>query len=54
MEDKFEKLRAAVEQLYYAALWKADREVDEAALWEAVRDAAGFEPGQSSARLTHD
>lgn len=42
-----DRLREAVRSLYYAARWNADRPVDEAALWEAVRDAAGFEPGAS-------
>lgn len=49
-----EKLARAVEALYYAAYWHADRPVDERALWEAVRDAAGLEPGQTSARLGKD
>lgn len=44
MEDK---LIEAVRALYYAGVWHCDRPVDEAALWEAVRDAAGFEPGHS-------
>ena len=39
-------LRKAVQELYYAAVWHADRPVDEIALWTAVRDAAGFEHGQ--------
>jgi hypothetical protein len=42
-------LLAAVTALYYAAVWTADRPVDATALWTAVRDAAGFEPGQSPA-----
>ncbi len=37
----------AVTELYYAAVWHADRPVDAEGLWTAVRDAAGFEPGQS-------
>jgi hypothetical protein len=40
-------LLEAVRDLYYAAVWSADRPVDEAKLWTAVRDAAGFPPGQS-------
>ena len=43
--DKFERLREAVKELYYAAHWTPDRECDDAALWTAVRDAAGLEPG---------
>jgi hypothetical protein len=39
----------AVHDLYYAAVWHPDRPVDATALWTAVRDAAGFEPGQSPA-----
>lgn len=45
--DAFYELRDAVEKLYYAAVWHADRPVDEKKLWEAVRDAAGFDPGHS-------
>lgn len=37
----------AVRELYYTAVWHADRPVDEARLWAAVRDAAGFKPGSS-------
>jgi hypothetical protein len=43
----YRQLREAVEKLYYAAVWHADRPVDERALWIAVRDAAGFAPGKS-------
>lgn len=42
-----EGLLLAVRNLYYAAVWHADRPVDEAALWIAVRDAAGFPTGES-------
>lgn len=45
------QLVEAVRALYYAAVWTADRTVDAAALWTAVRDAAGFEPGQSPKAL---
>lgn len=41
------KLTEAVRNLYYAAVWHADRPVDAEGLWTAVRDAAGFEPSQS-------
>lgn len=44
---EFDKLQYAVRNLYYAAVWHADRPVDEQALWTAVRDAAGFKPGNS-------
>ena len=43
----FEELVEAVRALYYAGVWHCDRPVDEDALWKAVRDAAGFEPGNS-------
>lgn len=46
-EAQLTLLLAAVRELYYAAVWQADRPVDEAALWTAVRDAAGFNPGRS-------
>ena len=42
-----QELLEAVERLYYAARWTADRPVSEAKLWEDVRVAAGFEPGNS-------
>lgn len=41
------KLTDAIKALYYSAVWHADRPVDEKALWKAVRDAAGFEPGNA-------
>ena len=41
----------AVRSLYFAAIWHADRDVDEASLWERVRDTHGFVPGESSAAL---
>lgn len=44
-----EKLVEAVRALYLAARWTADRPVDEAALWEAVRDAAGIPEGSATA-----
>lgn len=37
----------AVRALYYAARWSADRPVNEAKLWTAVRDAFGFQPGEA-------
>lgn len=46
-DGDYNALVAAVRALYYAAHWTADRPVDEAGLWEAVRDAAGLEPGTS-------
>lgn len=44
----------AVRKLYYAAVWYADRPVDEAGLWTSVRDAAGFKPGGSPEALPFD
>jgi len=44
-------LAEAVEKLYFAAHWTPDRECDAAALWTAVRDAAGIAPGQTTERL---
>jgi hypothetical protein len=46
--NKFERLAAAARAVYYAAYWKPDREVPLAdAMWEELRDAAGFEKGHS-------
>lgn len=45
-------LQEAVKELYYAAVWHADRDVDEFKLWEAVRDAAGFEKGNAPTKGT--
>lgn len=45
--EGLQALLDAVRNLYYAAVWHADRPVDEAALWTAVRDAAGLTPGNS-------
>lgn len=50
----FTKLREAVKALYYAAYWHADRDVDEPALWTAVRDAACLPPGESKIHLGED
>jgi hypothetical protein len=38
----------AATALYFAGFWHCDRPVDEAALWEALRDACGIEPGQTA------
>lgn len=43
----FERLRAAVERLYFAAYWSPDRVCDAYTLWADVRAAAGIKPGQS-------
>lgn len=47
----FEKLKKAIEELYFAAYWHADRNVEEQKLWENVRDAAEITPGQTLSRL---
>lgn len=36
------ELLAAVEGVYYSAVWTADRQVDELKLWEDLRKAAGI------------
>lgn len=41
------RLRTAIEALYYAGVWHCDRPVDEAALWQELRDAAGLVIGAS-------
>lgn len=46
-EQTFNTLREAVEKLYDAGHWTCDRDVDERALWENVRDAARIQPGNS-------
>ena len=48
------RLDRAVKALYFAAYWHADRKVDEAALWTAVRDAASIEPGKTKKLLGPD
>jgi len=52
--SQFENLRNAVKNLYYAAVWHPDRQVDEEGLWTAVRDAAGFPAGKSPKELPYD
>lgn len=51
---KYHDLKAAVIALYYSAYWHADRTVDEAFFWGAVRDAAEITPGKSAERLGPD
>jgi hypothetical protein len=50
-DKEIERLREAARDLYYAAHWTADREVDAVKLWTDLRDAAGFEPGHSPKAL---
>jgi hypothetical protein len=42
-------LLEAIRELYYSAVWTSDRlsALEEARLWEAVRDAAHFPKGHS-------
>ena len=49
LRERDAALRKAVKDLYYAAHWTPDRNVNAAALWEAVRDAVGLEPGHAPA-----
>jgi hypothetical protein len=51
---EFDILKDAVKNLYYSAVWHADRTVDEAALWTAVRDAAGLTPGRSPKEIVFE
>lgn len=52
--QKLHALQAAVKALYTAAHWRADRHVEGAhQLWEAVRDAAGIEPGHAPKPVSH-
>lgn len=47
---------AAIRDLYYSARWKSDRLTpdDERRKWEAVRDAFGFQPGQSPKQISSE
>lgn len=48
------KLRAAAFSLYYAGHWRCDRLVDEAELWERLRDAMGAKPGHAPRPIVGD
>lgn len=52
-DNKFHQLKAAVEALYYGAVWKSDRLSLEAEikLWEDVRNAAGLNVGDTKTRM---
>lgn len=43
-----DKLRKAGLDLYFAGRWSCDRPVDEAKLWEALRDALELEKGSAT------
>jgi len=47
IECDYLELRKAVEEIYYAAHWIPDREVNTAQLWENLRDAADLPRDQS-------
>jgi hypothetical protein len=51
--EQFLSLRLTAKALYMAARWKSDRLSDdeEIALWTALRDALGLEPGTSTRAL---
>lgn len=46
-----DRIKVAVEALYFAAYWTPDRECEAQALWTELRDAAGIEPGQTGDKL---
>ena len=46
-----ERLRAAVEAIYFAAHWTPDRECEAAKLWGELRDDAGIPPNQTAIRV---
>lgn len=52
-EQRLKSLTDAVYDLYYSACWKSDRFPPdiEALMWERVRNAAGFPPGNSPKSL---
>ncbi len=54
LAESLYRLRLAVDRLYFAAYWHPDRQVDERALWTAVRDAAKIKPGQTGELLGED
>lgn len=51
--EKLNRLRTAATALYFAGKWSCHRQVDEAALWEALRDALELEAGVSTKAGTH-
>jgi hypothetical protein len=53
-KEKLCRLRTAGTALYFAGKWSCHRPVDEAALWEALRDALELEAGVSTSAGTHD
>jgi hypothetical protein len=53
-EEQLRRLRTAATALYFAGKWTCHRPVDEAKLWEDLRDALGLEAGVSTKAGTHD
>ena len=47
LERKMKRIINAVSSIYYGAHWTPDRPVDETHLWTELRDACGFNPGNS-------
>jgi hypothetical protein len=52
-EEELRRLRTAITAVYFAGKWSCHRPVDEAALWEAVRDALNLEAGVATKAGTH-
>lgn len=53
MDDELKRLRTAATALYFAGRWSCSRDVDEAKLWEDLRDALGLEAGVATKAGTH-
>jgi hypothetical protein len=53
-KEKYDRLKDAVEKLYYAAYWSPDRNVDADTLWKNVRDAAELPEGNSPKPITDE
>jgi hypothetical protein len=51
--EELRRLRTAATALYFAGKWSCHRPVDEAALWEALRDALNLEAGVATKAGAH-
>lgn len=49
-----DKLRKAALALYFAGRWSCHKPVDEAKLWEDLRDALGLPAGSATKAGTHE
>ena len=49
-----DKLREAALALYFAGKWSCHRPVDEAKLWEDLRDALGLKAGAATSAGAHE